>query len=178
MILRILGSSSSGNCYLLENETECLMIECGIPIKEVKKNILLDCGDCRLQSAISHHSGNHGVDFGICNGIGDSVGTAGGGYAEGLEGLSQAAVALGVGNNRHFGSIFYRLLNEQIHTCIGSEKNSAESVGILRNNVESLSSDRACTAENCYIFHEFIIFNNQNANLLQISQKSHTTRHN
>ena len=37
MILRILGSSSSGNCYLLENETECLMIECGIPIKEVKK---------------------------------------------------------------------------------------------------------------------------------------------
>ena len=37
MILRVLGSSSSGNCYLLENETECLMIECGIPIKEVKK---------------------------------------------------------------------------------------------------------------------------------------------
>ena len=39
MILRVLGSSSSGNCYLLENETECLMIECGIPIKEVKKTM-------------------------------------------------------------------------------------------------------------------------------------------
>lgn len=37
MILKCLGSSSAGNCYLLENETECLMIECGIPIKEVKK---------------------------------------------------------------------------------------------------------------------------------------------
>lgn len=37
MRLICLGSSSSGNCYLLENKTECLMIECGIPIKEVKK---------------------------------------------------------------------------------------------------------------------------------------------
>ena len=37
MHLKCLGSSSAGNCYLLENETECLMIECGIPIKEVKK---------------------------------------------------------------------------------------------------------------------------------------------
>ena len=37
MFLKCLGSSSAGNCYLLENETECLMIECGIMIKEVKK---------------------------------------------------------------------------------------------------------------------------------------------
>lgn len=37
MKLICLGSSSAGNCYLLENATECLMIECGIPIKEVKK---------------------------------------------------------------------------------------------------------------------------------------------
>lgn len=39
MVLKCLGSSSAGNCYLLENETECLMIECGIPIKEVKKEM-------------------------------------------------------------------------------------------------------------------------------------------
>ena len=37
MILKCLGSSSSGNCYLLGNETECLMIECRISINEVKK---------------------------------------------------------------------------------------------------------------------------------------------
>jgi len=37
MVLKCLGSSSAGNCYLLENATECLMIECGIPIKEVKQ---------------------------------------------------------------------------------------------------------------------------------------------
>lgn len=37
MKLRVLGSGSSGNCYLLENDTECLVIEAGIPFKAVKK---------------------------------------------------------------------------------------------------------------------------------------------
>lgn len=37
MKLRVLGSGSSGNCYLLENDTECLVIEAGIPFKTVKK---------------------------------------------------------------------------------------------------------------------------------------------
>ena len=37
MKLICLGSGSSGNCYLLENETECLILDAGIPIKAVKK---------------------------------------------------------------------------------------------------------------------------------------------
>jgi phosphoribosyl 1,2-cyclic phosphodiesterase len=37
MKLKVLGSSSKGNCYLLENDTECLIIEAGIGITEVKK---------------------------------------------------------------------------------------------------------------------------------------------
>lgn len=37
MKLRVLGSGSSGNCYLLESDTECLVIEAGIPFKAVKK---------------------------------------------------------------------------------------------------------------------------------------------
>ena len=39
MNLKVLGSGSSGNCYLLENETECLVIEAGLPLMEVKKAI-------------------------------------------------------------------------------------------------------------------------------------------
>lgn len=35
MILRCLGSSSAGNCYLLSSEKETLILDCGIPIKEV-----------------------------------------------------------------------------------------------------------------------------------------------
>lgn len=37
MKLTVLGSSSSGNCYLLHNDTECLILEAGINFLEVKK---------------------------------------------------------------------------------------------------------------------------------------------
>lgn len=37
MKLKILGSGSSGNCYILESDCEALIIEAGLPFKEVKK---------------------------------------------------------------------------------------------------------------------------------------------
>lgn len=37
MNLHILGSSSRGNCYILENDTEALVIEAGVKASEVKK---------------------------------------------------------------------------------------------------------------------------------------------
>ena len=39
MNLKVLGSSSRGNCYILENETEALVIECGVPLADVKRAI-------------------------------------------------------------------------------------------------------------------------------------------
>lgn len=36
MVLKVLGSGSSGNCYILESDTEALIIEAGVPFKEVK----------------------------------------------------------------------------------------------------------------------------------------------
>ena len=40
MKLKCLGSSSAGNCYLLtSNSGETLILDCGIPIKEVKKGL-------------------------------------------------------------------------------------------------------------------------------------------
>lgn len=37
MKLTVLGSGSSGNCYLLHNDKECLVIEAGVPVIDVKK---------------------------------------------------------------------------------------------------------------------------------------------
>ena len=37
MELKVLGSGSSGNCYILENDNEALIIEAGLPFMEVKK---------------------------------------------------------------------------------------------------------------------------------------------
>lgn len=39
MNLRCLGSGSSGNCYLLSTETETLVLDCGLPIREIKKGL-------------------------------------------------------------------------------------------------------------------------------------------
>lgn len=39
MQLKVLGSSSHGNCYLLENETDALIIECGVNISEIKREL-------------------------------------------------------------------------------------------------------------------------------------------
>ena len=40
MKLKCLGSSSAGNCYLLtSNIEETLILDCGIPIKEIKKGL-------------------------------------------------------------------------------------------------------------------------------------------
>lgn len=40
MRLKCLGSSSAGNCYLLTSSSgETLILDCGIPIKEIKKGL-------------------------------------------------------------------------------------------------------------------------------------------
>ena len=39
MKLKVLGSSSSGNCYLLSNKEETLIIECGLPYKTILKGL-------------------------------------------------------------------------------------------------------------------------------------------
>lgn len=40
--MKCLGSGSSGNCYLLNTATETLILDCGIPIKEIKKGLRFD----------------------------------------------------------------------------------------------------------------------------------------
>lgn len=42
MLLHIIGSNSSGNCYLLEGKDECLILECGVGVQEIKKLLHFD----------------------------------------------------------------------------------------------------------------------------------------
>ena len=58
MKLKVLGSGSSGNCYILENDTEALIIEAGVSFKEVK--IALDFNVKKIVGVlVSHHHGDH-----------------------------------------------------------------------------------------------------------------------
>lgn len=60
MQLICLGSGSSGNCYLLENKNECLILEAGIPFKAVKTSIDFEVG--KIVGVIASHS--HSDHFG------------------------------------------------------------------------------------------------------------------
>lgn len=58
MFLRVVGSSSSGNSYLLESENQTLMIECGRRFEEIKKALKFDLH--RVQGCLlTHLHGDH-----------------------------------------------------------------------------------------------------------------------
>lgn len=39
VLIKVLGSSSKGNCYILEGEKETLLLECGLPFKEMLRGL-------------------------------------------------------------------------------------------------------------------------------------------
>lgn len=58
MVLKVLNSGSSGNCYILESDTEALIIEAGVPLKEVK--IALGFNVKKIVGVVvSHSHGDH-----------------------------------------------------------------------------------------------------------------------
>lgn len=60
MNLKVLASGSSGNCYILESNTECLVLEAGIPFKDVKK--ALGFNILKIVGVVSTH--RHSDHFG------------------------------------------------------------------------------------------------------------------
>lgn len=58
MKFNCIGSGSSGNCYVLQNEDEALIIEAGVPFIEVKK--VLDFNIRKIKAVIiTHEHGDH-----------------------------------------------------------------------------------------------------------------------
>lgn len=54
MKLKVLGSGSKGNCYILESDTEALVIEAGVPFKEVK--VALGFNVRKIVGVVAGHS--------------------------------------------------------------------------------------------------------------------------
>lgn len=65
MELTVIGTGSSGNGYILQNETEALIIECGMPLKDAKKSLGWNLS--KVSGAIVSHRHNdhagHVVDY-------------------------------------------------------------------------------------------------------------------
>ncbi len=58
MELKILGSSSDGNCYVFDNGKEALVVECGVSFKDVKKVVDFDISRI-VGCLVSHEHGDH-----------------------------------------------------------------------------------------------------------------------
>ena len=56
MLVKALASSSAGNCYLISDGSSSLLLECGIPLKDIRRKgvDLLGLSGC----LISHEHGN------------------------------------------------------------------------------------------------------------------------
>lgn len=58
MKIKVLGSSSSGNCYLLEGENETLILECGLPYKTILKGLNFKLNNV-VGCLVSHEHKDH-----------------------------------------------------------------------------------------------------------------------
>lgn len=60
--LKTLATGSSGNCYLLSTENETLILDCGIPIKEIKKGLNFDLSKV-VGCVVTHVHKDHSLSF-------------------------------------------------------------------------------------------------------------------
>ena len=58
MELTVLGSSSKGNCYIIQNDVEAIVLECGVPLLEVKKALNFKISKV-VGCLVSHEHGDH-----------------------------------------------------------------------------------------------------------------------
>jgi len=58
MKLKVVGTGSQGNAYLLENEKETLLIECGVNIKKIKKALNFNLKKV-VGALVTHEHGDH-----------------------------------------------------------------------------------------------------------------------
>ena len=58
MKLKVIGRGSSGNCYLLQNKSKTLILECGIKYKGILKKIDFDLSDV-IGCLVSHSHKDH-----------------------------------------------------------------------------------------------------------------------
>lgn len=58
MTLTIIGSNSAGNCYVLQNESEALILECGMPFPLVQRALDFNLGKVAA-ALVTHEHGDH-----------------------------------------------------------------------------------------------------------------------
>lgn len=72
MVLKVLGSTSKGNCYLLEASNEVLIIEAGVSSTDIKKSLHFQIHNV-VGAVVSHLHGDHSKFIKELTGLGINV---------------------------------------------------------------------------------------------------------
>lgn len=127
MKLEILGSSSSGNCYLFKEGESVLILECGIPFNKVKKALKWDISKV-IGAFVSHEHGDHAKYIrqftDSCIPVYASKGT--------LE-----AIGIESHNAISFESMSKIRINEWTICAFGTDHDSADPLGFIIEHPES-----------------------------------------
>ena len=70
--LKTISTGSIGNCYLLSTETETLILDCGVPIMDVKKGLGFDLSKV-VGCVVSHAHHDHDKSANVLNNMGIEV---------------------------------------------------------------------------------------------------------
>ncbi len=83
MEVHVIGSSSRGNCYILETPTDWLMLECGVNFRDTQKTLNFDLSKI-VGCLVTHEHQDHcksikdviknGIDCYMSNGTDDAIG--------------------------------------------------------------------------------------------------------
>lgn len=106
MLFTVIGTGSSGNCYLLGNDKETLIIECGVNFKEVKQAIGFDLSRV-VGAIITHEHGDHAKHAKDVQAAGITIyGTAG--TLEAAKVLNHRGVIIPLGKVKQLGGFKVR----------------------------------------------------------------------
>lgn len=130
MKLKIIGSSSKGNCYIMENESEALLIECGVNIDLIKQYLNFNIKKV-VGCLLTHEHGDHafalkevmklGINVYSCKGTFEALGVDSGNHTR----------AKHVNNNDSFKIGNFKVINFDV------KHDAADPIGFLINHIET-----------------------------------------
>ena len=129
MKLKVIGTGSKGNAYLLENEEEALLIECGVNIKAIKQAIKFNIKKI-VGCLVTHEHGDHAKSVKEVMNLGIKVYTG-----------KKTFEALGIDSNHHRAYSVWQ--NDDFKVggfkvkSFDVEHDAAEPVGFLINHKET-----------------------------------------
>lgn len=128
MTLKVLGSSSKGNCYILENESEALLIECGVKFSIVKEYLNFKLNKV-VGCLLTHEHGDHAKYVGEFMKAGINVFASNGTHVACSTIDSHRAMTTGMGASFSVGS--FKIMAFDV------KHDAAEPLGFIINHPET-----------------------------------------